>query len=85
MVLHARERANGCSIRNNSEFAGNSRKLAGELPRMAAIESIGDPNNRRFFLLRGGIFFDRGKNRQPIGNKRHGLERPQAILRLGRI
>ena len=73
LVFHACERANGCRIRYNSEFAGNRRKLARKLPRMAAIESIGDPNNRGFFLLRDGIFFDRGKNRQPVGNKRHGL------------
>jgi hypothetical protein len=57
LVLRARERANGCLICHEREFAGKGGKLARELPRMAAIKPVSDPNNGRL-LMGGGIFFN---------------------------
>ena len=51
---------------------------------MTAIQPIGDPHDIRL-LMRGGIFFDRRENRQPVGKIGYGFESPQPVLRLGRV
>jgi len=54
--LRARERANGCLIRHEREFAGKGRKLACELLRMTAIKPVSDPNNGQAFDGQWHIF-----------------------------